>query len=105
MIEVFANGLRFYRFHHLAGCAGLRHAVFSRLGGVSMPPFDRLNIALGSGDHPDRVKRNRQRILQTIGGEAMVFGFWWWMKNHSCKMISHPSPQRMRLLRPDPVYS
>lgn len=83
MIEVFANGLRFYRFHHLAGCAGLRHAVFSRLGGVSAPPFDRLNIALGSGDHPDRVKRNRQRILQTIGGEAMVFV----RQIHGCRVL------------------
>ena len=73
MHESERDGLRFYRFDHLADCAGLSHAVFTRLGGASAPPFDSLNITFGLGDNPDDVHLNRRRILQTIDDGAMVF--------------------------------
>ncbi len=73
MYEVKNDGLRFYRFDHLANCAGLRHGLFTRHGGSSVPPFDSLNVTMGVGDDPVRVRQNRQRILLTIGGTDMVF--------------------------------
>ena len=73
MHEFERDGLRFYRFNCMADCTDLSHAVFTRMGGASAPPFDSLNITFGLGDNPDDVHLNRRRILQTIGDGAMVF--------------------------------
>ena len=43
------------------GATGLRHAVFSRRGGVSLAPFDSLNMSLAVADERDRVYANRRR--------------------------------------------
>lgn len=44
------------------------HAWFStRLGGVSEPPYDTLNLSYGVGDVDERVTENRQRILAHEG--------------------------------------
>lgn len=38
----------------------------TRLGGVSKPPYDQLNLGLHVGDNPDNVKANRQRLRQGL---------------------------------------
>lgn len=43
------------------------HAVSTRLGGVSKPPFDSLNLALHVGDNPADVIANRKRFAQSLG--------------------------------------
>ena len=43
------------------------HAVSTRLGGVSKPPFDSLNLALHVGDEPADVIANRKRFAQSLG--------------------------------------
>jgi hypothetical protein len=45
----------------LTALPGVRHAFFTRRGGVSARPFDSLNVGRGSGDDPDRVAENRRR--------------------------------------------
>ncbi|NPV07249.1 MAG: peptidoglycan editing factor PgeF [Anaerolineae bacterium] len=37
------------------------HGVFTRLGGVSQPPYDSLNVSLSVGDDPASVSENRRR--------------------------------------------
>ena len=53
--------------------AGVPHAFSTRVGGVSPPPFDSLNLGNASGaevrDDPDRVARNFERLLRAIGCE------------------------------------
>lgn len=65
-----ADGLR---FDHLADQAGLDHGVFTRAGGVSLPPCRGLNIGLGCGDDPEHVRENRKRMLNCLGIEKAVF--------------------------------
>lgn len=43
------------------------HAVSTRLGGISKPPFDSLNLALHVGDDPSDVAANRRRFIQALG--------------------------------------
>ena len=43
------------------------HAVSTRLGGVSKPPFDSLNLALHVGDEPADVLANRKKFVQSLG--------------------------------------
>lgn len=46
--------------------AGVRAAQTTRLGGVSRPPFDGLNLALHTGDCGDHVAANRHRLRQHL---------------------------------------
>ena len=46
------------------------HAVSTRQGGFSRPPYDSLNMALHVGDNPDDVWKNRQLFLHSLGLKA-----------------------------------
>ena len=54
----------------LAELPGIRHAFFTRQGGVSEGVFDALNVGLGSGDDPLCVAENRERAARVLGGDA-----------------------------------
>lgn len=51
----------------LAGLAGIRHAFFTRRGGVSEGIYAALNGGLGSGDAAERVAENRRRMCGHLG--------------------------------------
>lgn len=50
--------------------AGLRHAFFTREGGVSEGIYASLNCGLGSGDNPVHVAENRRRAAASLGVET-----------------------------------
>ncbi len=45
-------------------------AVSTRLGGVSKPPFDSLNMGLPTGDDVAAVLENRKRFFHALGSDA-----------------------------------
>lgn len=51
----------------LAQLPGIRHAFFTRLGGVSDGIYDSLNAGTGSNDEPERVTENRARMAAALG--------------------------------------
>jgi YfiH family protein len=51
----------------LKALAGLRHAFFTRLGGVSEGVYASLNAGVGSGDAPTAVAENRARMAEALG--------------------------------------
>lgn len=48
---------------------GIRHAFFTRTGGVSSALYASLNGGLGSRDDPDNVRENRARMAASLGVE------------------------------------
>ncbi|MBN8969142.1 MAG: peptidoglycan editing factor PgeF [Rhizobiales bacterium] len=50
----------------LSTLPGVRHAFFTREGGVSQGIYASLNGGLGSSDNPDHVRENRRRMAQTL---------------------------------------
>jgi len=44
----------------------VRHAFFSRLGGVSEGMFASLNCGFGSGDNPDHIAANRENAMRRL---------------------------------------
>ena len=50
----------------LGETAGIRHAFFTRAGGVSRGIYASLNCGLGSGDDPDAVTTNRARAMSML---------------------------------------
>lgn len=61
---------QFIEAPELSSHAGIRHAFFTRKGGVSEGLYDSLNGGLGSGDQPERVAENRLRMCTALGLEA-----------------------------------
>src|ERR1700738_5133804 len=51
----------------LSAIPGLRHAFFTREGGVSGGLYESLNGGIGSSDDPANVAENRRRMAQAMG--------------------------------------
>jgi len=67
------NGLRFYQFNSLQ----VRHAVFTRHGGVSPKPWNSLNLGGTVGDEIERVRRNRLLCFETMDCKPdSIFDVW-----------------------------
>lgn len=63
----------YFQFQRLAREPGLRHAVFTRLGGVSEPPYFSLNTSFSTGDDPEHVRKNLSIVKEVLGAERV---FW-----------------------------
>jgi len=59
-------------FEKLSLVPGLAHAVFTRHGGVSSPPYKSLNTAWSNGDSPESVLENLTRIRRATGLQKLV---------------------------------
>jgi hypothetical protein len=59
----------------LLAAEGVRHAFFTRAGGVSDGIYRSLNVGLGSKDDPRNVQENRRRCAAYFGAEAVVTAY------------------------------
>lgn len=64
------HGLIFYRFASLADDLPVEHAIFTRLGGASAPPFAELNLGHTVGDSPLAVAENHRRVYAALGASS-----------------------------------
>jgi YfiH family protein len=62
----------YFQFPELRQYGNLRHAVFTRHGGVSRPPFDSLNISYGTDDDPEAVATNLSIIKTCVGAPHLA---------------------------------
>jgi YfiH family protein len=62
-----------FQFEALNRCKGLWHAVTSRHGGESRPPYASLNLSSGVDDDPKAVMANRQRLHGLTGGGVHLY--------------------------------
>lgn len=60
--------LVYYTFPALDAVEGVGHAFSTRLGGVSAPPFDSMNLSFTRGDDKEAVTENFRRICAVVGG-------------------------------------
>ena len=67
---------------------GARTAFSTRLGGVSEPPFDSLNLGLLTDDSPEAVGENRRRLAAALGfaPEQVAFS----RQVHGTGLLRHP---------------
>jgi YfiH family protein len=56
----------------LAKLPGIRHAFFTREGGVSEGIYASLNGGIGSNDDFAKVQENRRRMAETLGAEHLL---------------------------------
>jgi hypothetical protein len=67
--EYVSAGLTFLSFSLLSKEKEVFHAITTRTGGVSAPPFDSLNLGLKVGDSPERVIKNYQLVSRALAFE------------------------------------
>lgn len=70
-----------------ADLGGARAAFSTRLGGVSEPPFDSLNLGILTDDERGAVEENRRRLAAALGfaPEQVVFA----LQVHGTRLIDH----------------
>lgn len=61
------NGVSYYSFEMLERWPELTQAAFTRLGGVSEPPYDTLNVSFSVQDDRDKVELNRGLAARAVG--------------------------------------
>jgi YfiH family protein len=59
----------------LLDVTGVRHAFFTRQGGVSTGVYAGLNVGVGSKDDPDAVRENRRRAAAHFGAGEIVTAY------------------------------
>ncbi len=81
------NGLRFYQFDSL----DVKHAVFTRHGGLSPTPWNSLNLGGTVGDEVERVRKNRFLSFETLGCKPdSIFDVW---QVHSADAVCADAPR------------
>ncbi len=66
------GGLSCYRSPLLTAFPELTHACFTRRGGVSLGPYDSLNLSFQVGDRPGAVTENRRRVREALGLKVLA---------------------------------
>ena len=61
------RSLVYYQFSSFLDCAGVKHGVFTRLGGHSQSPWDSLNTGHTVGDDLEAVEANHDLIFAALG--------------------------------------
>ncbi len=74
----------------LASRSGVRHAFFTRRGGVSRGLYDSLNVGLGSGDVADDVQENRRRVAAVLGAPPGALTTCYQVHSAQVKIASAP---------------
>ena len=64
------NNLPYFEIPEIANLGWIRHAFLTRQGGVSLPPYDSLNLSDKNGDHKEFVSRNKNLIVKTFGFDS-----------------------------------
>ena len=70
-----------------ADLGGASAAFSARLGGVSEPPFDRLNLGLLTDDAEEAVAENRRRLAASLGFELDQVAFA--RQVHGTRLLDH----------------
>jgi len=60
-------GLPYFEILEMTELEWIRHAFLTRKGGVSLSPYDSLNVDGNNGDRKEDVQRNRDRIATVFG--------------------------------------
>jgi YfiH family protein len=78
---------------------GAKAAFSTRLGGVSEPPFDTLNLGLLTDDAQEAVDENRRCLATALGFEPEQVAFA--RQVHGTRLIEHPTEFRGSFVCPD----
>jgi hypothetical protein len=77
----------------LSRLPGVRHAFFTRQGGVSQGVYASLNLGRGSNDDPEAVAENRRRVIDWFGPGAVGMARLYQSHSTIALAVSEPGPE------------
>lgn len=95
------NGLRYFQFDSL----NVRHAVFSRHGGVSPAPWASLNVGGSVGDDLGNVRENRLRSFDALGCKPETMFDVWLVHSADVVHADTPTPEDADVKKVDIVLT
>lgn len=101
MRRINGDGPVFYQFEQWAAGDRLVHGVFTRLGGVSQPPWDSLNLGGTVGDDLAAVRENHRRAYAALGLDERYACTVWQVHSADTVIARGPVPGRRWLARAD----
>jgi hypothetical protein len=87
MKRLTGDTLVYYEFDLLQE-RGLRHGVFTRIGGVSEGPYASLNLSRSTGDGIEPVRENQRRMFATFGVEASDTITSWLVHGNTVRVVT-----------------
>ena len=104
MIRRERDGLRYYQFESF-DVQAIDHAVFTRLGGVSVGFHQSLNLGGTCGDDPAAVRTNHERVFEALG-RAFESRFDVWQVHGKTIVISEtPRPVEQKHQPADGIFT
>lgn len=94
MIFHTSNKLEYFTFKSL-DVLGVKHAIFSRKGGMSQVPYDSLNLGGTVGDNPDHVLANHHLLFQTLDRKFTSRFDVWQVHGNKVLTANAPRPEGM----------
>ncbi len=86
------GAIKYLSFSNLA-LNGFVHAVFTRQGGISLPPWQTLNVGSTVGDDPLHVAENRLRSFVALGREiSTIYDVW---QVHGTDVVCTSQPRKL----------
>ena len=73
MLETRLQSLSTFQFQNLSKQSGLDHFVSTRIGGLSPPPYESLNLGLHVGDTPETVLTESRTVGSQFRNPALRF--------------------------------
>lgn len=98
MKRVTQNELIFYQFEMWPG---VKHGIFTRHGGTSAAPWASLNLGGNVGDDPKAVRRNHEKMYETLGVEDERACSVWQVHSADVIVANHPVRNRRWLALAD----
>jgi len=95
------NGILYYQFDAL----NVRHAVFSRHGGVSAEPWASLNVGGTVGDNIEHVRRNRLLSFETLGCKPDSMFDVWQVHSTDAVYAESPHPDKFEYQKADIILT
>lgn len=97
------NGLRYFSFDIFPNA--IKHAIFTRRGGVSFAPWHSLNLGGSVGDDPARVAENRIHVFQTMGCEPASIHDVWLVHGNNIVYADAPRPLEEPSVQADILFT
>jgi YfiH family protein len=99
-----AGSLGYFTFNALAA-AGVEHAIFTRLGGVSPGPWQELNVGGTVGDDPQRVAENRRLSFTAVNRPTDSLYDVWQVHGREVVCANAPRPTDRPHLKADAILT
>ncbi len=87
MKRLTCNTLVYYEFDQLQE-RGMRHGVFTRLGGVSEGHYASLNLSRSTGDNIEPVRENQRRMYATFGADPNITITSWLVHGNTVRVVT-----------------